>query len=107
MGDDAVREARRSADLLHEYQELYEMQRARLEKSVMLTTEERDIWTQIAYSLSLKVVDINNLISCKNVQANQTGWTQIARYFLATLLKDQDSKDFQTLSAKIETMNLQ
>ena len=96
--DDAVKEARRSADLLHEYQALYEMQRERLEKSVMLTTEERDLWTKVAYSLALKVIDVNSLTNCKTIQVSQTAWTQLARYFVGSLLKDNDSKDFDQIA---------
>merc|ERR1712159_20611 len=96
--DDAVREARRSADLLHEYQALYEMQRLRLEKQVIQITNERDVWTQVAYSLALKVIDENSLTNCKKIQVSQTAWTQLARYFINSLLSENDSKDFNYIT---------
>ena len=96
--DDAVKEARRSADLLHEYQSLYEMQRNRLEKQVLLITEERDVWTNISFALALKVIDENNLTSCKNLQVGQTGWHQLAKYFISSMLAENDSFDFEKVT---------
>ena len=51
----ALSEAQKNASLLAEYHDLYELQRKRLETSVHLLTEERELWSNAAYSLALKV----------------------------------------------------
>lgn len=43
------------------YHELYELQRSRLEAQLLQTSAERDSWSQLTYSLALKVPD---KISC-------------------------------------------
>lgn len=40
---------------VQEFHELYEMQRRRLENQVVRLTEERDLWSKVTYSLTLKV----------------------------------------------------
>lgn len=39
------------------YHELYELQRSRLEAQLLQTTAERDSWSQLTYSLALKVTE--------------------------------------------------
>lgn len=39
------------------YHELYELQRSRLEAQLLQTSAERDSWSQLTYSLALKVTD--------------------------------------------------
>ena len=51
----ALGDAQKNASLLEEYHELYELQRKRLEKSILLLTDEREVWTKAAYSIALKV----------------------------------------------------
>ncbi|XP_068807894.1 axonemal dynein light chain domain-containing protein 1 isoform X2 [Struthio camelus] len=50
----AVREAEMNANLVEEYRELYELQRARLEEQILLLRQERDIWSSAAHDLALK-----------------------------------------------------
>jgi hypothetical protein len=40
---------------LTEYHALYELQRKRLEKQVVMLTDEKELWSTAAYSLALKV----------------------------------------------------
>lgn len=49
-------EAQKNASLLAEYHDLYELQRKRLEGQVFMLSEEKELWSQAAYSLALKVL---------------------------------------------------
>ena len=51
----ALSESQKNASLLTEYHELYELQRKRLEKLVETLTEEREVWSNAAYSIAMKV----------------------------------------------------
>ena len=54
----ALSESQKNAGLLEEYHDLYELQRTRLEKQSIMLTEEREVWGTAAYSLALKVSNI-------------------------------------------------
>lgn len=57
--ENALNEAKKNASLLTEYHDLYELQRRRLEKLVDNLTEERELWCNSAYSISLKVIELS------------------------------------------------
>jgi hypothetical protein len=48
-------DAQKNASLLNEYHSLYELQRKRLEKSIEMLIEEREVWTKTTYKIALKV----------------------------------------------------
>jgi len=48
-------ESQTNANLVEEYHELYEMQRRRLEEHVQSVTDEKNMWSNAAYTLALKV----------------------------------------------------
>ena len=52
---EALSDAQKNASLLTEYHALYELQRKRLEKQVVMLTDEKELWSTAAYSLALKV----------------------------------------------------
>ncbi|XP_013413823.1 axonemal dynein light chain domain-containing protein 1-like [Lingula anatina] len=52
----ALVDSEKSASLLAEYHDLYELQRIRLEKLVTMLSEEKELWSTAAYSLALKVL---------------------------------------------------
>ena len=51
----ALAEAHRNSNLLMEYQELYELQRKRLEKEIKSLSEETELWCNACYTLANKV----------------------------------------------------
>ena len=51
----ALSDSQKNASLLSEYHQLYELQRRRLEKTIQLITDERELWIKTAYGVSLKV----------------------------------------------------
>ena len=75
-----------------------------MEKQVLLITEERDVWTNISFALALKVIDENNLTSCKNLQVGQTGWHQLSKYFISSMLAEHDSLDFEKVTEWISVI---
>uniref|UniRef100_A0A8C3SUZ3 Uncharacterized protein n=1 Tax=Chelydra serpentina TaxID=8475 RepID=A0A8C3SUZ3_CHESE len=59
---DAVRDAELNANLVEEYRELYELQRARLETQLLQLTQEKEIWSSATYDLAMKdTADLSNL----------------------------------------------
>ena len=52
-----MEESAKNSAILHEYHQLYELQRQRLEKQIKGLTFERDIWNATAYSLGLKLIE--------------------------------------------------
>ena len=52
------KESQTNANLVDEYHSLYELQRKRLEASVSDLTTEKDLWSNAAYSLALKVSEL-------------------------------------------------
>ncbi|XP_039623737.1 axonemal dynein light chain domain-containing protein 1 isoform X1 [Polypterus senegalus] len=88
----ALKEAKRNADLVAEYHELYELQRRRLEAQVSRLTEERDLWSRVTYSLALKVIDKNKLHLARKLNLSDISWTRISSHF-AVLLASSDTED--------------
>uniref|UniRef100_A0A674JML1 Axonemal dynein light chain domain containing 1 n=1 Tax=Terrapene triunguis TaxID=2587831 RepID=A0A674JML1_9SAUR len=59
---DAVRDAELNANLVEEYRELYELQRARLETQLLQLTQEKEIWSSATYDLAMKdTADLSDL----------------------------------------------
>lgn len=87
----AVEEARRNADLLSEYHDLYELQRQRLEKHVAALSEEKDLWSTTAYSLALKVITERSLNVAKRLHVAEKAWSKVARHF-ALMLGDHETE---------------
>ena len=52
---EAVKEAQNNALMLQDYHELYNLQRARLEKAVETLTKEREEWIRVSYCIAYKV----------------------------------------------------
>ncbi|XP_044295169.1 axonemal dynein light chain domain-containing protein 1 isoform X4 [Varanus komodoensis] len=58
----AVRDSEMNANLLDEYRELYELQRARLEGQIHQLTQEKELWSNTAYDLAYKdALDLSTL----------------------------------------------
>ncbi|XP_066503388.1 axonemal dynein light chain domain-containing protein 1 isoform X2 [Hoplias malabaricus] len=88
----ALEQAQRNSDIVGEYHNLYEMQRRRLEGQVAILTEERNLWSKVAYSLALKVIKLNNLQLVSRLHVSEQTWSKTAEHFTAFLMA-KDSED--------------
>ncbi|XP_034265595.1 axonemal dynein light chain domain-containing protein 1 [Pantherophis guttatus] len=92
----AVRESEMNANLLDEYRELYELQRARLEAQIHQLTLEKELWSTATYDIALKVVEKNKLILARRMYDSEKVWVKEMRHFIM-LLASQDSTDLSNL----------
>ncbi|KFV80084.1 Axonemal dynein light chain domain-containing protein 1, partial [Struthio camelus australis] len=97
----AVREAEMNANLVEEYRELYELQRARLEEQILLLRQERDIWSSAAHDLALKVIDRNRLILARRLYVSEKTLIKLLKHFIV-LLASQDTRDLADLQEETE-----
>ncbi|NXX58455.1 AXDN1 protein, partial [Scopus umbretta] len=97
----AMQEAKANANLLEEYRELYELQRRRLEKQVLLLAQERDVWSSAAYDLALKIVDRNQLTLVRRLRVSGKTLTNILKHFIV-LLASKDTGDLADLQEETE-----
>ncbi|XP_033732804.1 axonemal dynein light chain domain-containing protein 1-like isoform X2 [Pecten maximus] len=97
----ALMEAQKNASLLAEYHDLYELQRKRLEGQVFMLTEERELWSQAAYSLALKVTEEANLVTAKRLHVSEKSWAKLATHF-TILLSDKDTELLARLQGHVE-----
>ncbi|KFV41520.1 Axonemal dynein light chain domain-containing protein 1, partial [Tyto alba] len=96
-----MQEAKENANLLEEYQELYELQRRRLEEQVLLLAQERDVWSSAAYDLALKIIDRNKLALVHRLHVSEKTLTNILKHFLV-LLDSKDTGDLADLQEETE-----
>uniref|UniRef100_A0A8D2JB90 Axonemal dynein light chain domain-containing protein 1 n=1 Tax=Varanus komodoensis TaxID=61221 RepID=A0A8D2JB90_VARKO len=92
----AVRDSEMNANLLDEYRELYELQRARLEGQIHQLTQEKELWSNTAYDLAYKVIGKNKLILARRMYDSEKGWIKVIRHFIM-LVASQDALDLSTL----------
>ncbi|XP_075688587.1 axonemal dynein light chain domain-containing protein 1 [Rhinoderma darwinii] len=92
----ALNNAKKNANLLEEYRELYELQRSRLEKQLLHLTEEIDLWSSATYRLARKVIDENQLQLSRRLYMSEKTWTKIVRHFIV-LLASNDTKDLSKI----------
>lgn len=97
----ALQEAEKNASLLTEYHELYELQRKRLENTIKVLIEERDLWIKTSYSISYKVTQENKLNSAKRMNIAEKAWSKLGKH-LSILLSDRDTKDLIEIQKIIE-----
>ncbi|XP_069794238.1 axonemal dynein light chain domain-containing protein 1 isoform X2 [Narcine bancroftii] len=88
----ALIEAHKNANMLDEYHKLYQLQRKRLISQIGTLTQEKDWWSNAAYSLALKVTEEHNLKLVHDLEVSEKLWTQIAQHFV-TVLGTKDAED--------------
>ncbi|XP_014776298.1 axonemal dynein light chain domain-containing protein 1 [Octopus bimaculoides] len=81
----ALSESAKNANMLKEYQELYDLQRHRLEKQVNNTTQERDLWCKTTYNLAIKVIEEGDLLIAKRLIIYEKQWAKICQHYTVTL----------------------
>ncbi|XP_041480916.1 axonemal dynein light chain domain-containing protein 1-like isoform X4 [Lytechinus variegatus] len=101
----ALAESEKSASLLGEYHELYELQRRRLEKQVFHLTSERDLWSNAAYSLALKVTEANSLTTARRLHVCEKAWSKLTHHF-TIVLSDRDTVQLSQLQVLVERHRL-
>ncbi|XP_066481217.1 axonemal dynein light chain domain-containing protein 1 isoform X2 [Tiliqua scincoides] len=99
----AVQESEMNANLLDEYRELYELQRARLEAQIHQLTREKELWSTATYDLALKVIEKNKLILARRMYASENGWTKVMRHFILLLASEEQTQEFRELLSCIGT----
>ncbi|XP_067893553.1 axonemal dynein light chain domain-containing protein 1 isoform X3 [Heterodontus francisci] len=77
----ALIDAQKNANMLDEYHHLYELQRKRLIAQVGALTQEKDWWSEAAYSLALKVIEEKNLKLVHDLEVCEKLWVKIAQHF--------------------------
>ncbi|XP_077308966.1 axonemal dynein light chain domain-containing protein 1 isoform X1 [Lithobates pipiens] len=97
----ALKSAKKNANLLEEYRDLYELQRSRLEKQVVHLTEERDLWSSATYRLARKVIEANELQLARKMYLCEKAWTKVVLHFLV-LLASNDTKDLSEIQQSTE-----
>ncbi|XP_040215892.1 axonemal dynein light chain domain-containing protein 1 isoform X2 [Rana temporaria] len=97
----ALKNAKKNANLLEEYRDLYELQRSRLEKQVVHLTEERDLWSSATYRLARKVIEANQLQLARKMYLCEKAWTKVVLHFLV-LLASNDTKDLSEVQQSTE-----
>ncbi|EDV27619.1 uncharacterized protein TRIADDRAFT_53503 [Trichoplax adhaerens] len=95
----AMEESDKNVSLLTEYHQLYELQRRRLEVQVAQLSEEREIWSNCAYSLSLKVTESHQLNTARRLHLSEKAWVKFATHF-TVLTSDRDSIELSQLQHK-------
>ena len=97
----ALSDAQKNASLLSEYHQLYELQRKRLEKTIQMITDERELWITTAYGIALKVSDENKLNTSKRLNIAEKAWSKLALHFSLSL-GEKDTKILIDLQKIIE-----
>ncbi|KAL8178030.1 UNVERIFIED_CONTAM: hypothetical protein K2H54_026115 [Gekko kuhli] len=92
----AIWDSELNANLLDEYRQLYELQRARLEAQIHQLTQEKELWSGATYDLALKVIEKNKVILARRLYASEKAWTNVMRHFVI-LLASEDSTDLSSL----------
>ncbi|XP_075792966.1 axonemal dynein light chain domain-containing protein 1 isoform X3 [Pelodiscus sinensis] len=98
---EAVRDAELNANLVEEYRELYELQRARLQTQLFQLTQEKEIWSSATYDLAMKVIERNQLTLARRLYVSEKAWTKITKHFVV-LLASQDTADLSDLQEMTE-----
>ncbi|XP_051549313.1 axonemal dynein light chain domain-containing protein 1 [Myxocyprinus asiaticus] len=88
----ALEQSQCNADIVAEYHDLYELQRRRLEGQMSQLSDERDLWRKAAYSLSVKIIKINQLQLVRRLNISEQTWAKIADHFIV-FLTAKDSED--------------
>lgn len=97
----ALKESQTNANLVDEYHDLYELQRHRLEDNVATLSQERDTWSNAAYSLALKIMSVNALNTSKRLHVCEKSWAKLGSHF-AVFLNDNDSGYLSKLQKHVE-----
>ncbi|XP_042317322.1 axonemal dynein light chain domain-containing protein 1 isoform X2 [Sceloporus undulatus] len=92
----AIWDSEMNANLLDEYRQLYELQRARLEAQIQQLTHEKELWSNATYELALKVIEKNKLILARRMYSSEKAWLKGMRHF-TLLMESQDAIDLTTL----------
>jgi len=97
----ALTDSKENARLVEEYHTLYELQRKRLETSINILTEEKEMWAKSAMSLSKKIVASNELVTSKKLSVTEEGWYNVAMELNAQL-KNADQQNIEDVQKYVQ-----
>ncbi|KAM3876284.1 axonemal dynein light chain domain-containing protein 1 [Diretmus argenteus] len=89
---EALDQAHNNSDLVHDYHELYEMHRLRLEAEQVRLTDERDHWSRVTFSLALKMISLKKLKLVSRLHVSEQSWSKTAQH-CTIFLTSQDTED--------------
>ncbi|KAM3876282.1 axonemal dynein light chain domain-containing protein 1-like [Diretmus argenteus] len=89
---EALDQAHNNSDLVHDYHELYEMHRLRLEAEQVRLTDERDHWSRVTFSLALKMISLKKLQLVSRLHVSEQSWSKTAQH-CTIFLTSQDTED--------------
>ncbi|XP_029988562.1 axonemal dynein light chain domain-containing protein 1 [Sphaeramia orbicularis] len=94
--EEALSHTHNNSDVVQGYHELYELQRSRLEAQLLQMTEDRDCWSQLTYSLALKVISVKKLHLVSQLHASEQTWYKAAEH-CSMYLGSKDTEDLKDL----------
>ncbi|CAF1214104.1 unnamed protein product [Rotaria sordida] len=86
----ALTDSQKNASLLTEYHELYDLQRKRLEKQIIVIASEKELWRGAAHTIALKVIVEHKLATSKRLSLAEQTWYTLASHF-SIYLMDKDT----------------
>ncbi|XP_068176266.1 axonemal dynein light chain domain-containing protein 1 [Antennarius striatus] len=95
---EALEQTHTNSDVMQGYHELYELQRGRLEAQLLQLTEERDYWSQVTFSLALKVISVKKLQLVSQLHVIKQSWSKTAEHVVLHLT----SKDTADMNSIVE-----
>ncbi|CAD5117036.1 DgyrCDS5863 [Dimorphilus gyrociliatus] len=98
---EALLDSKKNTDLLSEYHDLYELQRKRMEKDMTALNNEKETWSQAAFSLALKVTEEHELTNARRLHVAEKAWVKLAKHF-TILLSGTDSSMLAELQMHID-----
>ncbi|XP_068599576.1 axonemal dynein light chain domain-containing protein 1 [Brachionichthys hirsutus] len=93
---EALEQTHTNSDVTQGYHELYELQRARLEAQLLRMTEERDYWSQVTFSLALKVISMKKLQLISQLHVIKQSWFKTAENVIL-YLASKDTADMDSI----------
>ncbi|GAB1597314.1 axonemal dynein light chain domain-containing protein 1-like [Argonauta hians] len=98
---EALIESDTNAKSLKEYQELYDLQRHRLEKHMHTMILERDLWCKTAYNLAIKIIQEGQWLTAKRLIIYEKQWRKVCQQY-AIKLSDQDTSYLIIIQDKLQ-----
>ncbi|XP_018550856.1 axonemal dynein light chain domain-containing protein 1 isoform X2 [Lates calcarifer] len=95
---EALNQTHTNSDVVQGYHELYELQRGRLEAQLLQIMDERDCWSQLTFSLALKVISVKKLQLVSRLHVYKQSWFETAENCILYLT----SKDTEDLNIIVE-----
>ncbi|XP_065647540.1 axonemal dynein light chain domain-containing protein 1 isoform X3 [Hydra vulgaris] len=90
--DEVLKDSQADASRLLDYHELYELQRHRMENQLSKLIDERNLWTETAFMLSLKVIEKHKMMTLHRLHLFEELWHNIISQAVKTLLQKDEQQ---------------